>query len=233
LRRNGFTLVEIIVATVIGAFVAVTAVGTLRAISASRSKVEQNLEMAAELRFAEHMIGSDLANLYRDPDRQKVTFVGSVQSTDAGRFSRLLIHTVNRTKARPEEPEADVYEVEYYVLAEDNRTVLMRRLFPNPYESDEPHGVLTEVAEDIVGFDVIYFDGEEWADAWPEEMSQLPRLVDVSLTAGPAGQKRVLKGSFLIGFDRWPAAQSSSAVQGNSGAQGNSAAAQRQTERER
>ena len=205
--RGGFTLLEVLVATVIGAFVAATAVSTLRVISSGRGRIEDNLEMAAELRFAEHMISSDLANVYRDPDQGKVIFIGDALSTDTGQFSRLLLHAVNRTKARGDEPEADVYEVEYYVRVKDARSVLMRRVFPNPYESDEPHGVVTEIAEGIVAFDVVYFDGQEWAADWPEEMSRLPQLVDVRLEAGRPGRKQTVKGSFLAGFGRWPRAQ--------------------------
>ena len=61
--------------------------------------------------------------------------------------SRIIFHAVNTVQARAEYAEGDVYEVEYFlqVRQEESRTgeptpkmVLLRRLWPNPAQQNEP-----------------------------------------------------------------------------------------------
>ncbi len=55
-KSRGFTLVEIMVASIIGAFIAVVAVGTLRAVSDGSQMVNATIDRAAEVRFASKKI---------------------------------------------------------------------------------------------------------------------------------------------------------------------------------
>jgi prepilin-type N-terminal cleavage/methylation domain-containing protein len=115
MRKSGFTLVEVLLASMIGAFVALVAVGTLRAISSSSEMMENNISTSSEARFAAKMVARDLMNLYRDNDLRKTKLVGLAKETGQGLVSCLSFYAVGRTKARIEEPEGDVYEVEYYL----------------------------------------------------------------------------------------------------------------------
>ena len=206
-RKSGFTLVEVIAASVIGAFVALVAVGTLRTVSAGREKLDANVAAAAEVRFAADMIRRDLGNLYRDRDAGNIKLVGTIEQTAYGPVTRLILHTVNRVKARADEPEGDVYEVEYFLLRREERTVLMRRLWPYPHKESEPGGVMTAIAENISVFEVSYLAGGEWMSEWPEEMKSLPELIEVSLAARPAQQKNIIADTFLVNFARLPRRQ--------------------------
>lgn len=204
MRRGGFTLVEIIVATVIGAFVALTAMATLRTITTSRSKFETNAGLASELRYGGGMIRRDLVNLYRDVDSGEVVLVGTIEESDDGIANRLLMRTVNRVKARQTEPEGDVYDVEYSLTKQEDKGMLMRRLFPNPQGQEHDGGVVMAVAENIESFDVMYYDGEGWVNDWPEEKKGLPQMMQVSLTAREPKGKAVVGSSFVMNFSRWP-----------------------------
>ena len=167
-KRTGFTLVEVLVASTIGVFIAMVAVGALRAIIASAEMVDSNINAAAEVRFAANMIARDLQNLFNDDDIESTKFIGTVEALEEGNYtSYLIFYTLGRTKARIDQPEGDLYEVEYYLMQEGEASLLMRRLWPNPSEELEPGGILTIIAEDIATFEVQYFDGEEWSEEWP------------------------------------------------------------------
>jgi len=202
LKKSGFTLVEVILASMIGAFVAVVAVGTLKAISDSAELVEQGSETAGELRFASKMVSTDLANLYRDEGSKNPMFVGLVEETEGESASRLVFRTVCRSKARVEQPEGDVYEVEYYLLKETERSALFRRLWPNPDREAEPGGVLTVISEGIDIFEVRFFDGEQWYLEWPEQMRRLPDMVQVNMAAQLANRRDVLAETFIANLVR-------------------------------
>ena len=186
-KRTGFTLVEVLVASTIGVFIAMVAVGALRTIIAGAEMVDSNINAAAEIRFAANMIAHDLQNFYNDDDIDSTKFIGIVEALEGDNYtSYLIFYTLGRTKARIDQPEGDLYEVEYYLMQEGETSSLMRRLWPNPskeYEELEPRGILTVIAEDIATFDVQYFDGEEWFEEWPEEIQALPDLVSVSIIA--------------------------------------------------
>lgn len=203
-RKNGFTVVEVLVASVIGAFLALVAVGTLRAVSASAEMIDNNISTSSEARFASRMVARDLMNLYRDKDLEKAKLVGLAQETGGDVVSCLSFYTVGRTKARIDQPEGDVYEVEYYLLKEQEKRALMRRMWPNPDEDLTPGGMLTAIAEDIDVFEVRYFDGEDWQLEWPEEMKSLPELVEVTIVASRRSRADMVVESFIVNFPRSP-----------------------------
>jgi len=181
LRKTGFTLAEALVASTIGSFIALVAVGTLRTITVSAERVEGNIKAASEVRFASNMIATDLVNLYREQNFRNMKLVGAVNESNED-SSVLTFYTVGRAKARIDQPEADVYEVEYFLKKNEEKSDLYRRLWPNPDPNDEdPGGILTVIAEDIEFFQVRFFDGEEWSEEWPEEMEVIPQLIEVNI----------------------------------------------------
>jgi general secretion pathway protein J len=181
LRKNGFTLVEALVASTIGAFIALVAVGTLRTITVSAERVDSNIEAASEVRFASKLIARDLVNLYREQNFRNMKLIGAADDSEVG-SSSLVFYTVGRAKARIDQPEADIYEVEYHLINNEEQSALYRRLWPNPDPNDEnPGGILSIIAEDIEVFQVRYFDGEEWSEEWPEEMEVAPQLIEVNI----------------------------------------------------
>ena len=204
MEKSGFTLVEVLLASMIGAFVALVAVGTLRAISSSSEMIENNISTSSEARFAAKMVARDLMNLYRDNDLRKTKLVGLAQETGGDLVSCLSFYAVGRTKARIEEPEGDVYEVEYYLEKKEERRALMRRLWPNPDKEALGGGILTAIAEDIDVFEVRYFDGERWQVEWPEEMKSLPQLIDVTIVASRQSRADMVVESFIVNFPRSP-----------------------------
>ena len=201
-KSRGFTLVEIMVASIIGAFVAIVAVGTLKAVSVSSETVNNNIDKAAEIRFAAKRVAADLVNVYRDKDSENTAFVGTIETGPQGDFVNLRFYTVNRSKARSGEPERDVYEVEYYLAKTEESSRFMRRLWPNPNKESEPGGILTAIADDIGMFGARYFDGQQWLLEWEEERGSLPELVEVTIGAEASSEKQAITESFFVNFVR-------------------------------
>ncbi len=193
---------EVTVASVIGAFVALVAVGTLRAVSVSAERVDSNINAAAEVRFASKRIAADLVNLYRSGNSRETKLVGTVEETVDGLVNYLTFYTVGRAKARINEPEGDVYEVEYYLLKDEEKSTLCRRLWPNPEKEVEPGGILTVIADDIDVFQVRFFDGQDWQSEWPETMASVPELVEVAIATKRQSGIDAIRESFVVNFTR-------------------------------
>lgn len=210
-KKAGFTLVEIMVASTIGAFVALVAVGTLRTVIASSEMLDTAVDSASEVRFASNMLKRDLINFYRDPNYANTKMIGTVEDLSEYSTSYLVFYTLNRTKARPYEPEADIYEVEYYLVQNEDSSSLVRRIWPNPNKEFEPGGLLTTIAEDIALFEVRFFDGEEWYSEWPEEMQELPHLIEVNIASRQQSRGNPVIESFVVNLVRSVTATSETA----------------------
>lgn len=201
--KRGFTLVEVLMASTITGFIALVAVGALSAVTSSSEKMKNNINKSAEIRFAATTLLRDFVNLYRDQEQDNMQFIAMGEAAGEGASSYLLFYTVSRAKARPDEPEGEVYEVEYYLQQEEDKSALMRRMWPNPdKETSEPGGILTAIAEDVALFEVKFFDGEEWAYEWPEEMENLPHLVEVTIVGEQTGPGIPVVETFLFNFER-------------------------------
>jgi len=210
---RGFTLAEVLVASTISGFIAVIAVGALNAIATSSQKVNQITETTSEIRFAARMLARDLANLYRDASPDNMKLIGASEGTAQGGPPFLTFYTVGRAKARANQPEGDVYEVEYFLgtrqqerkeeAAEtsEESTILFRRLWPNPDKNRDPGGVLTPIAENIGVFQVRFYDGRQWADEWTEEMRSLPEYLEVTLATLPEKGEPIVE-TFTVTFPR-------------------------------
>jgi general secretion pathway protein J len=222
--NKGFTLVEVLVASTISTFIALVAVGALKAVVDSSHAVHQITETSAEVRFAARMLAHDLANLYRDPDPKSMKFVGVSQGADTSSPAYLTFYTVGRSKARADQAEGDVYEVEYMLASRQDEElpaepgeesmVLFRRLWPNPDKDRSPGGVLTTIAENISVFHIRFFDGEQWGSEWSEEMESIPQLVEVTVAARPPGRADPIIETTTVSFARLAESSAGSSGEG-------------------
>ncbi len=219
----GFTLLEVLVALMITSLVAVTAIGTLSAITNSRERVNRNVLMMDNLRYASQMAQRDLQCLYRDGDREQMSFYAGTREDEDGEFFFINFKTVYRGRARTDLAESDIYEVEYYLKSRDaNGTAeesvdglktkrLMRRLDPYPSTKKvEIGGVVSRVAEHIIDFRARFMNPEtnEWMMEWNSQELGLPSLIEVSLAILPPERREPMYQTFLVGWSRLPAEES-------------------------
>jgi type II secretion system protein J len=233
MNNRGFTLAEVLIASTISAFIALAAVGALKAVTDSTQLVDRATETAGEVRFAARMIQADLANLYRDPDPKAMKLVGASQESDALGPAVLTFYATGCAKARVDQPEGDVYEVEYFLGKNPNaesepegeeeevqRFVLFRRLWPNPDKERNPGGVLSPIAENISAFTMQFSDGKQLVSQWPEELQSIPEMVEVTLATQPKDRGAPVIERFRVSFPRLAARGAGASGEGPQGQQG-------------
>lgn len=207
-KQFGFTLLEVMAASVIMAFIAMVAVSGMMSVTSARSQLDEVTVVNDELRFVADRIRSDLADFYRNPNI--IIFEGAQEDTAIGTVPRLRFWAVCSSKARSDQPEGDLCEVEYFLAMGDNdQTWLARRQCPvvgNEEDYTETDGgVITRLAEDISYFQVRYFNGTDWVEVWPAELEELPLLVEVSLASRvteKSGKQTVYAKQLFVNFPR-------------------------------
>lgn len=208
--RAGFTIIEILVASVIGTFVAVVAVGMLQAVSISSERAQAYVDGASELGYAADLIRDDLRNMHRRIDTERGTIIWQPGQDVPG--GSLSFYTVSLTRAREHLPESDVYQVEYSLRPDGEQAVLSRRVWPNPNEYYEPGGILSVIARDVVAFEVEFYDGSQWHDQWDPADAEMPAMMSVML-AGDSGSASVRQESFIVKLPRMAEDQNQSQPQ--------------------
>jgi len=210
-RHNtlGFTLLEMLISAVVAAFIALVALAGLRGVTAVRSTVDRHSETADELRIAAGQIRSDLLNV--QPIGKTIRFEGQVDEDGAASSSRLIFRTFSNVKVRKDEPESELYEVEYFVSQSGSDKALMRRICPitgvdtQTAEEKSDGGVLEVLADPITSFDIGYFDGSNWSKTWSADNERPPQLVLVNLAmsySAAGGKTKLFTRQVAAGFNQ-------------------------------
>ena len=107
-KTKGFTLIEALLATVVGALIVVVALASFRSVSQSRSKIQYYSDINANARFALNMIRDDLANIYRNRDHSKMMLSGIRNLTGDSSSDKIILYTVS-DKKNAHQPTAKRY----------------------------------------------------------------------------------------------------------------------------
>ena len=94
-------------------------------------------------------------------------------------------------------------------MDEEKKTLmLVRRICPKlaGIEDAEPGygsgGILTVIAEDVIQFSILYYDGEDWIPEWPAELQNLPDLLDVQIVCIGRGGKSKIEKDFFVSLSK-------------------------------
>jgi len=212
-EHRGFTIVEVVVATSLASFITLVAVGALKTISSNAARVQDHCDTVSELHHAAALLKEDLGNVYRDTDARRMKFAAAREPGPSGERLVLTFYTILRAKARPDRAEADVYEVEYYLMDAEDRSMLMRRVWPNPNREDQPGGLLTVLAQDVTVFAIRMYDGQEWTTEWAEDLNRIPQLMEVVLSFGDENTPQAWRESIVVHLVRPDTQQAGQAEQ--------------------
>jgi type II secretion system protein J len=208
-NTSGFTLLEMLISATLAAFIAMVALAGLRSVTAVRSTVDRHGEAAEELRIAAEQVRCDLLNV--QPLGSTLRFEGQIDQNGDSASPRLIFRMLSRNKARKDQPESELYEVEYFLSPGDSGKALMRRVCPitgidvQTSEEKSDGGILEVVAEPISAFDIRYFDKGNWSSTWSADNQRPPQLVLINLAADSGvagGKKKLFTRQVAAGFNQ-------------------------------
>lgn len=187
--RRGFTVVEMIVAGMIIAFVWGTITMSLRQLSLSKGASREQLQAYMRADAALSGLRRDAASTIRSADLfwTRVLISDSAVNTSDGYLDRDELLIFN-TRMRPTREvdylgEGTEYETQYRITEDDLGPVLWQRRDAVVDEYPAGGGVATPQVDGIISLGIEAFDGEQWRDEWDSDLDGMPFGLRITVVA--------------------------------------------------
>jgi len=203
MKRQGLTLIEIMVAISIFAAVGAIIYGGFAQTARAKRTLETQLD-----RY--HAIGAALERMTRElsaayismsitsgltQQAMKTAFIGK----ESGFGDRLDFNSLSHTRMYRDAKESDQNEISYFLTdaARGDGKVLARRMQPRVDDKPGEGGRVEVLLDDVLEFDVEYLDpvSKEWIKSWDStsaagQMNRLPVQVKILLTVPGLTRKK-------------------------------------------
>jgi len=193
-HRRGFTLVELLLTISLVTVIVMEAGVIFRVASRACRRSQDQIAAAVAAEDALWLIGRDAAHAAcpTDPARPPVTAASDTAGDDA---ALLRLRTTGSIALGT---RAQV--VDYFVYSEEADTrLLIRRSEPirsDPADPESERVVWEILAENVLDFDLRFFDGRAWTDAWtPAVAAIVPTLIEATLTLRTLDGRQVTRSA--------------------------------------
>ena len=204
---KAFTLIEVLVATVMMAILAVSLYTMLRTGIQIQRSVTGSLAQTRKVSLLMEILRQDVASILPPGGVLKGPFTG--QSLVDGVNDAMMFYNTAQAVPDPNwtgnilEPVGDVQEVEIYCQpAEDGKSqVLLRRVTRNLLSPTMVGRQPEVLCRGIASFNLRYFDGTAWQNIWDSTVqnNNLPAAIEVSLQLADRSDRGAAQGLRITG----------------------------------
>jgi type II secretion system protein J len=184
--RRAFTLIELLLAAVLVAMVAVLLFAFLRTAVGAKEAAERKAEPPRTIDLAFEVIRQDLENAVPPTGILAGACSGGDYQDDRGRDGDSIVFYTTSPGAQHVSGDGGIRRIEYVVLSPDGQQgdhLLVRRVTHNLLAQQEPPTDDEVVLRGVGSFNLRYYDGSQWSDTWESSQNNnsLPSLVEVTL----------------------------------------------------
>ncbi|MGC9328199.1 MAG: type II secretion system protein GspJ [Candidatus Hinthialibacter sp.] len=195
-RCKGFTLLEVLVSTMMCAVLLLAVSSLLHGALNLRDNTEKTLQIKHPVQYALTTLKRDLANIAAPSDYLGGALLGEEGGRKQFRQDVIEMHTTTGI-IQEEYPWGDIQKVTYALeqgrdLDDSKEMYLVRRISRNilsESDADEEKSAEYEILlKGVYHFEVTYYDGQSWYDSWDsteKEESPLPAAVRIRLYYSP------------------------------------------------
>lgn len=200
-KRNGFTLVELLIAIAILSIIMSVVYKSFYASTEGikRAEVVDDINSTARVIFLKLM--DDINSAYLD-NSNKTIFVGDSKRDKDLPQDSLSLTSLSNLRMVKDAKETDLHEIGYYLKEDydyqkqEKKISLLRK--EKKTIGAEPvleGGEVYELTDEIAGIRFSYFDGTSWKDNWDSRITKaLPKGVEVEIILFDADKrKRIFK----------------------------------------
>ena len=191
--RRGFTLIEMIVAGVVTAFVVGAVAMSLSQLTRAKSTCKHRLDAHLRADAAMNSLRRDIASVIRTDDLfwTRLVINDDQVSSPLGTLDRdeILVYNnaIRPTRDIKYHGEGMEFESQYRVAEDRQGPVLWQRRDAVPDEFERGGGTAVPLAEGILSLSLEAYDGYEWKREWDSDYDGVPYAVRVTVMA--SGQR--------------------------------------------
>ena len=175
---GGFTLIEVVLASVAAALILAAVYGVFQhALNLRDSDTQRTADSRARLRVSK-IIRNDLRNAYVSGGLFASTIIGDAAGTNGGNsgFPGYLDITTTTGKDTDDNLYGDVQQVEYYIVSsttgdEVNGGGDLVRTVTRDLLDQQPQPQQQEIMPGVQSMQVAFYDGTNWQTSWDYETS--------------------------------------------------------------
>jgi type II secretion system protein J len=188
--QRGFTLIELVVAGTIAAFVLTAVTFALSQLSKGRNIARDRVEAFQRASTALEALRREVSSTIRSDDLFETRFLLTTREASARtggheRSDLLLFNTSMRpTRTVEYQGEGREYETQFRVEDDELGSAIWRRRDYMPDETPDGGGTAEPLADGVVGFLVEASDGDAgWRTEWDSDVDGLPKLVRMTVVS--------------------------------------------------
>ena len=212
-QQRGFTLIEVMIATLIFAFIAIATTEAIRRNRDSKERIDEDIDTYQAIRASFAILRKDFSNVYFLNESDFVPFGHRKTKTDAdinkyrsikpsfiGTESAAHFTTLTNYRLYADQHESDQAEVSFYIEKDKNDPSMLnlyRRQSPIIDEYPDEGGSSYLLLEDLAAFKIRYFDvvKEQWSDSWDSRneghLGEIPEIIEVTMTVNLRSPSRI------------------------------------------
>lgn len=214
-RAGGFTLAELIVASIILTMVVGATTISISQMLRSRDAAGAAGDAFGRAQSAVNRMALDAVQALRDADLTSAK-VAIVRGGPAGRTSQgllLFTHQVRPVRAAPDAREGDEFEVQFRLEpaiptsgtgSAQPAFTLWRRADPVPDEVIDGGGVAAPLVDGVTSLSIEAYDGSAWRMDWDSDADGYPHALRITVTATDDSGRRTATAQRVIALDRTP-----------------------------
>lgn len=181
--NGGFTLLELLIAIALMSAIVTALYGTFIPVLNSQQRVEAELERTRALRRFMDIFTIEVHSSFFKISNPRTAFAGNIRDSFGRPMSQVTFTTMTFPAMRQGTPTGDLMVVRYSAEESPTGELNVYKSRWNPYKENEDEAFKAVVMEDVGGFEVSYFNGEDWTKAWDSRLEKRPPLaVKVKLT---------------------------------------------------
>jgi len=208
---RGFTLVELVVASIIAVVIAGATATAMSQMIKARNASESHQQAFSRADGVASRIAVDMSNAVRSENLANCRVRITSSGTPNAPRDELLVLMRSLRPVRGESPEGDEYEAQFRIspmAMPDGSTVdaFWRRVDQAHDAALDGGGIATPIAPGAVSLSFAATDGQEWFDDWESDSDGLPHAIRVVVVARSDDGKTTSTSRRVIAIDRVPIA---------------------------
>ena len=185
--RKGFTLIEVLIATLMMGIVIAACFASLNVAYKARQRVDEVIEPLRTGQLALKIVGKDVLSILPPRGTLAGPLVGDNDVQDDG-YDADVMNFYTKTIDGIRQIELAIEPSDELMDERDTSSepvwVLVRRVWDNLLSPVTQDPQVQVVARRVRGMNIAYFDGADWLDQWDSTLSdnQLPQAIEITLT---------------------------------------------------